>query len=535
MIIRYLPNGCRKVSNLLHFSRTLSATPASTESPVKDNGILQEMFSPENQVAKLQSTPIIEEPNSMIDQIPYMYQTLLDSLQVSSGVPWWGVLVGVGVVGRLLTLPAHVQLEKSMMAKLPLIRLEKEAVIARLSGDLVTSMKKFKESEVYRKTHGIPSSLRLLTYFAPGSILLALNFSSVYGLAAMNYAPLVDSSFLWLHSLCLSDPHRILSFVNGIMIAAIAKNFVLSVPDSEKSAMITSHKKKWYLLTFGAIFSQAALPASVLVYWSMSNLTRLLLIERLLRVDWFRTRVGLVEHSEKLAAFGAIPKVDTAPKAIQLAGNKDTGIVTVSEGSIRENELMKLWEEGDLEVLKTTIDDQKKQQTESAVSLEKDLTYCEDELKNMSFSEKFGNPISRQLATQQKVLQEQLKGAEKSKSRLDTMERKLAIAERKQKFQYLVVTEEEGELELLRSDLVETHSNLLDELEECETELGEVYSRKLQHFERYTKKQQLLKLQTSLLDDIQFCEREILDLPNLKRKISKMESESESTGSSSGS
>merc|ERR1712176_89002 len=286
--------------------------------------------------------------------------------------------------------------------------------------------------------------------------------------------------------------------------------------DSEKSEMITSHKKKWILFAFGAVAAQAALPASILVYWSASNLTRLLLIDWLLRFDAFRTRVGLVEYSEKLKAFGSPPKIETSPKAIQLAENKGTGAVVVDESSIRENELAKLWEEGDLEVLKSTIDEQKKQQNDTTVSLGEDLTYCEDELKNMSFIDKLANPMSKQLATQQKVLQDKMKGAEKSKSRLDTMERKVAIAERKQKFQHLLTSEEAGEYELLRSDLLETHSNLLDELEECETELNEVYSKKLQHFERYTTRQKLLKLQTSLLDDIEFCEKEILNLPNLK-------------------
>ena len=476
------------------------------------------MLNPDNQLTNLrqQTSSVIGEPSSLIDQIPYIYQNILDSIQTSSGLPWWGILVGVGMVGRLATLPAHVQLEKNMMTKIPLIRLEKEGLIAKLSGDLVLAIKKFKEADALRKGEGISSSVRLFSYLIPGGIVFALNLSCVYGLTSMNYAPLLDTSFLWMHSLCLSDPHRILSFANGIMVAAVAKRYVCSIPDSEKSKMITAHKKKWILFTFGAIAAQAALPASVLLYWSVSNATRLLLIDTLLCSDPFRTQVGLVAYAAKLKAFGTLPMVDTTPKAVQLADNTHTDAVAVDEGSIRENELAKLWKEGDLEVLKTAIEEQKNQQIDASTSLEEDLKYCEEELQNMSFTDKFKNPISMQLVAQQKIIQDKIAAAEKSRSHLDAMERKVSIAERKQKFQYLLTSEEEGQYGILKQDLLDAHINLLDDLEECEVELGEVHSRNLQHYERYIERQKLLKLQQSLLDDIEFCEKEILDLPNLK-------------------
>ncbi|KAL5247636.1 hypothetical protein ACHWQZ_G019502 [Mnemiopsis leidyi] len=518
MIIRYLPNGCRKVSNLLNATRCLSATSTTSVSAIKDQNFLGEILSPENQLAKLHSTSVITEPSSVLDQFPYMYQNALDILQISTGLPWWGVLVGAGIAGRLVTLPAHVQLEKSMMAKLPVIRLQKEALISKISGDLVASIKRLKEAESLRKTEGIPSSFTLLKYFLPGCCVLALNFSAVYGLSEMNYLPLLNTPFLWIQSLCLSDPHRVLSFVNALMISAIAKRYVLSLPDSEKSAIITAHKKKWFLFTFCALAAQATLPASVLIYWSASNLTRLYFIDTLLRLDLFRTKVGLVEYSEKLAAYGSLPIVDTTPKAVQLVGSKDAGNVVPNEASIRENELAKLWKEGDLEVLKSTIEVQKKLQSDSTAAFEEDLSYCEEELKNMPLLEKLSSPLTAQLTTQQKLLQDKIAGAEKSKSRLETMERKIAITERKQKFQYMLSSEEEGEYEVLKSDLLETHSNLLDELEECEKELSKLQSEKMQHYERYAKRQKLLDLQRSLLDDIEFCEKEIVHLPRLKSK-----------------
>lgn len=48
---------------------------------------------------------------------------------------------------------------------------------------------------------------------------------------------------------------------------------------------------------------------------------------------------------------------------------------------MRENELAKLWEEGDLEVLKSTIEEQKKAHSDSTAAFEEDLSYCEEELK----------------------------------------------------------------------------------------------------------------------------------------------------------
>ena len=517
MIIRYLPNGCKKVSNLLSATRCLSATSTNSVSAVKDQNFLGEMLSPENQLAKLDPSPIIAEPSSLLHQLPYMYQNAMDSIQISTGLPWWGVLIGAGIAGRLITLPFHVQLEKSMMAKLPVIRLEKEALIAKISGNMVSSLKKFKEAESLRKTEGIPSSLNLFKYFMPGCFIFALNISAVYGLSEMNYAPLLNTNFLWIPSLCLSDPHRVLSFVNAVMITAIAKRYVQNLPDPEQSDhIITAHKKKWILFTFGALAAQATLPASVMLYWSTSNLTRLYLVDTLLRSDSFRTTVGLVKYSEKLAAYGSLPIIDTSPKAVQLVGSKDVSDIIPNETSIRENELAKLWEEGDLEVLKSTIEEQKKAQSDSTAAFEEDLSYCEEELKNMPVLEKLSSPLTTQLTTQQKVLQDKIAAAEKSKSRLETMERKIAIAKRKQKFQYMLTSEEEGEYEVLKSDLLETHSNLLDELEECEKELIKLQSEKMQHYERYTKRQKFLNLQKSLLDDIEFCEKEIVSLPNLK-------------------
>lgn len=62
----------------------------------------------------------------------------------------------------------------------------------------------------------------------------------------------------------------------------------------------------------------------------------------------------------------------------------------------------------------------------------------------MPVLEKLSSPLTTQLTTQQKVLQDKIAAAEKSKSRLETMERKIAIAERKQKFQYMLTSEFRG-------------------------------------------------------------------------------------------
>ena len=53
MIVRYLPNGSRKVSNLLNMSRMLSATASTAVSGSKGQNALSEMFNPENQLLRM--------------------------------------------------------------------------------------------------------------------------------------------------------------------------------------------------------------------------------------------------------------------------------------------------------------------------------------------------------------------------------------------------------------------------------------------------------------------------------------------------
>ena len=474
---------------------------------------LGDMLDPQNQLAKLEGLDVIKEPISFIENVPYIYQSALDYVQVSSGIPWWGILIGAGFTMRMATLPFHIQFEKGVMQRLPSMKLEKEAILAKISGDLVLSVRKLKNSLSLKKSGGLQNTIWLIKYFVPGTMLMTLNYYTIYGLTAMHYTPILQSNFFWIPSLCLADPERVLSFVNGIMIAAIIRRFILNTPDSQKSAWITSHKKAWALIGFSAIVAQAALPSSILLYWTSSNATRYFLIDRLLQTDWFRKSVGLVSYGEKVSAYEAIPKT-LATSAIKLVeGNVVGGNYIVDANTVLVKDLTQLLKDGDFETHKIKTDELKNEIHVSCEKLAGDLEFCEQKLKSplTSIYQHIPSTLSSQYIKQQEIIKSKLDDSKGQLIRLEFTDRKRELAKIKKKLEMSRDCLSGSEVQKHQEELRLTHSELLSQLEECEMKLSETSSTKnMQYFELFVKKQELLNHQKNILRDIEICEDEIL-------------------------
>lgn len=471
-----------------------------------------DLLDPQHQLAKLEGIDVIKEPSSLIDNIPYVYQNILDFCQVSTGLPWWGMLIGAGFTARLITLPFHIKFEKGVMSQLPSIKLEKEAILARLSGDLVLSVKKLNDAANLRKSDGLANTIWLTRYFIPGTMLMALNYFAIYGLTTMHYAAILECKFFWIPSLCLADPNRILSFANGIFIAAIIRRFIINTPDSQKSEWITSHRKFWTLIGFTAIAAQAKLPSALLLYWASSNATRFFLIDNLLKADWFRKSVGLVSYEEKTSAFEDIPKTPT-PSAIKIIeGNVVGESYIVNTSKALKNDLTQLLTDGDFEVHKIKTEEEKDKIHNSCDKLASDLKFCEEKLKSSltPFYCKIPNSMSSHYKTQKQIIKTKIEDSQKQLVHLEIMDRKRKFTKRKQAMVNHSLTD--SEVENHKEELRITHSELLSQLEACERELIETSnSKEMQYFELYVKKQELLSRQQDILQDIEFCENEILD------------------------
>ena len=473
--------------------------------------MLAEILSPEKQLAAKLPSDLIPTPNSAVDQVTYLYQSVLDNIQISNGVPWWGVVIGTAFVLRLSTLPFQVQFEKGVMGRIDLMRLEREGVLDAMKGKLVASYKKLEEVATYRKENKVSSSLWLARFLVPGCTLFLLNYSAIHGLASINYAPLLTSSFLWLPSLCISDPLRLLSFANGALVALIASKLLQRLPIASD---LLIKRFYWISFTCGAVYLQASLPAAMVLFWTASNATFLLLSDPLLRFDPFRTMCGLVKYSDKLKAFNSIPRA-AKTTSVQLSQVSEAAVVDTE--TMRARELTKLWDEGDVSEFKESVTKQLAEKTDMLNSLQDDLKYCQDSVKDLTVLGKISDPgefqKNQEMITEKKIIEDKMISTQQDILRLTLSQEKAGLAERKASSRALSGKEAEEQCGVLLEALQSTHSDLLKELDWCEGQLENLKSSKdIQHFQLFIERNKLIERQSQILDDVDYCEREIFSL-----------------------
>mmetsp|Transcript_13207 Transcript_13207/g.34621 ORF Transcript_13207/g.34621 Transcript_13207/m.34621 type:complete len:304 (+) Transcript_13207:290-1201(+) len=236
---------------------------------------------------------------------------LISGLQVmhdSTGMPWWGTIIGATVLVRAATLPVTV-FQMQNVAKLAQIKPEMERLTDRMK-DLVARgehevAQKYRAElkDLFKRNNASP-----MRSMASAFVQMPVFMSFFFALRRMaeEVPSFWEEGALWFENLSTSDPYYILPVISGGLMYI---NITLGsdMPNAAQSQIMTKVMKG---ISLASIPLTAYFPSALFMYWIPSNFISLLQ-GRMLRLAPVRTALGLppiskVEKSsqtkEKLAA-----------------------------------------------------------------------------------------------------------------------------------------------------------------------------------------------------------------------------------------
>ncbi|KLJ10600.1 hypothetical protein EMPG_14020 [Blastomyces silverae] len=146
-------------------------------------------------------------------------ETILESLHIYGGLPWWGAAIGTAVLLRIFVLKFAMGASDTS-AKVASVKhltqpLQEEVKRCYRVNDTVAMQRAQQERKIINETHGI--KLRRLAY---PLIQLPLSFGAfrvLRGMAALPVPGLDSEAFLWLSNVTVHDPYFILPVTTGII------------------------------------------------------------------------------------------------------------------------------------------------------------------------------------------------------------------------------------------------------------------------------------------------------------------------------
>lgn len=155
--------------------------------------------------------------------MPYNYIELgLESLYLSTGMPWWATISVGAVAIRLLTLPLFISAKKfnirTTNSREKTTKLTTALSDANASGDFQ------KRQMASRDYFAHMRETKTGVWHAYPTILMASMFTSCFfalrNICNVPLPSLEASSFLWLDSLIAADPYRVLPLTTGLVLGA---------------------------------------------------------------------------------------------------------------------------------------------------------------------------------------------------------------------------------------------------------------------------------------------------------------------------
>ncbi|EFW16083.1 Mitochondrial inner membrane protein oxa1 [Coccidioides posadasii str. Silveira] len=204
-------------------SSAATVTSATPETPV-DNGVqtIEALSDGSNPALDLSQVPAklgyLKElgldygfgPSSLIE-------TLLESIHIYAGLPWWGSTIAAAVFIRVALFKFNLN-ASDMSAKLrrmqPITKpLQERMLKAVREGNNLEGLKLKQEMAMIREQHGV----KMWKTFVPMlQIPLGFGFFRVLrGMSSLPVPGLLSEQFLWLNDITLSDPFFILPLVTG--------------------------------------------------------------------------------------------------------------------------------------------------------------------------------------------------------------------------------------------------------------------------------------------------------------------------------
>jgi YidC/Oxa1 family membrane protein insertase len=240
------------------------------------------------------------------------YQVVLDSLQVNSGLPWWAVLLGTGVIVRSILFPANILYEKKLVKNIPhiaaLSRLRTEMSSLQSKGDIIAALTKKGEMDFYKKSNNFSWKKSANWFLLPSICTMSLNFLSIRNLAEISYQPLQTTNFLWVPNLCQSDPYFLFPALNAAALAYVLK-YGIDTGSNNPMTQLLSSNKVFLTITLFTFGIQSIFPSALVLYWFSSNIFGIAVVKPLMNNDTFRNKVGLLSLEDKKKVFENLPTI----------------------------------------------------------------------------------------------------------------------------------------------------------------------------------------------------------------------------------
>lgn len=211
----------------------------------------------------LDSEPLIKlldpsQYNNFYDPIVYFSEFLLDSIRISTGMPWVPSIVSFALIIRLLSVPLLTRSFKYTICNFYFNRMKEHINDEHKSKDVLDLLKKeLKFTMIPRPIIiGAITSLYTVGFLGVGLLSFNTKFPIIYN-------GLKDTSFMWIDSLTMMDPYYILP-----CISILSTLFAYSIKG-------ISFKHIGVALTFFTL--SYTLPSSIHLFWAALGLSHMII------------------------------------------------------------------------------------------------------------------------------------------------------------------------------------------------------------------------------------------------------------------
>ncbi|XP_067389252.1 mitochondrial inner membrane protein OXA1L [Emydura macquarii macquarii] len=231
-----------------------------------------------------------------------LIQTLLETLHVDLGLPWWGAIVAGTVAARCLVFPVIVKGQREA-AKLnnhmpEISRLTRLIQDAKRSGNHFEYSKSLSELNLYQKTHDVNPLRGFLVPLVQAPIFISF-FMALRDMAALPVPSLQSGGLAWFMDLTAADPFYALPLITTATMWLILELGAESGVDNPNLKVMKTVFRVMPLVILPLTIS---FPTAVFTYWLTSNLFSLAQVG-LLRIPAVRTRLRIpprVQHDPAL-------------------------------------------------------------------------------------------------------------------------------------------------------------------------------------------------------------------------------------------
>jgi YidC/Oxa1 family membrane protein insertase len=167
-----------------------------------------------------------------------LMQTILESFNLFTDLPWWACIMAVGYGARLLILPLHVRASDTS-ARLahaqPLMApIQQKLRESGLAGDKIAQAAATQEFRATLKAAGVKYSDLFKPILLQGFLGFGL-FRLVNGMSHLPVPGFADGGMLWFTDLTMTDPFGVLPIASGLMMWYVVKVNSLSQPPSPRT------------------------------------------------------------------------------------------------------------------------------------------------------------------------------------------------------------------------------------------------------------------------------------------------------------